>query len=279
MTGTIIGNMDDSNTISRLDALRHVNPKSGAEYWIAREIIEIMGYSKWDNFSGVIEKSRGSLINNNLDPQKHILEFKSMIEIGGGGMRPRSVEDFYLSRLACYFIAMNADPSKPEIATAQAYFAKQTRLQEIENMEKRLEAREKVTKSFKRVSGIAKDAGVRNDRQAIFHDARYQGLYNQSAKELKKRKGLEEKDQLFDRASTLELSMHDFQMNLAADAIRREKIRTESSAIDKNKSVAEQVRKAIKDSGATLPENLALDKPIREIKKIVKHKQKLLGKE
>ena len=174
---------------------------------------------------------------------------------------------------------MNADPTKPEIATAQAYFAKQTRLQEIENMEKRLEAREKVTKSFKRVSGIAKDAGVRNDRQAIFHDARYQGLYNQSAKELKKRKGLEEKDQLFDRASTLELSMHDFQMNLAADAIRREKIRTESLAIDKNKSVAEQVRKAIKDSGATLPENLALDKPIREIKKIVKHKQKLLGKE
>ncbi len=262
-----------SDTISRLDLQKRTSPTSGAEFWTAREIIETMGYSNWDNFIGVIIKARESLQNNNVEPQKHVLEFETMIETGNGAKRP-NVRDFYLSRLACYLVAMNGDASKPEIADAQAYFAKQTRLQEIDHLEKRLELREKVTKSFKRVSGVAREAGVRNEHQGIFHDARYQGLYNLGAKEVKRHKGLTEKDQLFDYASTLELSMHDFQMNLAADVIKREKIRSEAFAVSKNKAVAQQVRKAVIDSGATLPENLQLDRPIKEVKRLVKSKQK-----
>jgi DNA-damage-inducible protein D len=275
MIAKILQAKSSSNTISRLDEQKRTHPNSGAEFWIAREIIETMGYSNWDNFVGVITKARDSLLNNNVEPQKHVLEFENMLETGNGAKRP-SV-DFYLSRLACYLIAMNGDSSKPEIADAQAYFAKQTRLQEIDYLEKRLELREKVTKSFKRVSGVARDAGVKSEHQGIFHDARYQGLYNVGAKEVKRQKGLEEKDHLFDHASSLELSMHDFQMNLAADVIKRENIKNETLAVSKNKTIAQQVRKAVEDSGATLPEDLQLDRPIKEVKKLVKSKQKNLS--
>ena len=194
-----------------------------------------------------------------------------MMELGGGAKRLS--KDYFLTRPACYLIAMNGDPSKPEIAAAQAYFTIQSRKKEIDDqameIEKRLELRDKVTKSFKRVSGAAQQSGVRSNKQAIFHDARYQGLYGMSAKDLKQSKGLTDKDQLFDRAGFLELSALDFQMNLAADVLKKENIKSENKAISTNKEIAQRVRKAIADSGATLPEVLPIERPIKEIKKLI----------
>lgn len=97
-----------------------------------------------------------------------------------------------------------------------------------------------------------------------------------SLKEVKNLKGIDDKDQLFDRAGVLELSTHDFQMNVAADVLQKENIITEKKAITTNKDVAKKVRKAIEESGATLPENLPLERPIREVKKIVKSSSKKL---
>jgi DNA-damage-inducible protein D len=268
-----------SNTMERLETVKKVSSR-GSEYWLAREINELMGYLRWDNFEPVIERARASLVTNKLDPSHHILETQRMVEVGSGGKR--NITDYFLSRPACYMIAMNGDPTKPEIAAAQAYFAIQTRRQELADEktdeEKRLEVREKVTKSFKRVSGVAQNAGVRNNMQPVFHDARHQGLYGMSARDLKSRKGIKDNENLFDRAGFLELSAHDFQMNLAADALKNEGIASETKAIQKNREIAAQVRKTMEDAGATMPENLALEPPIKEIAKKIQASRNAITK-
>ena len=115
------------------------------------------------------------------------------------------------------------------------------------------------------VSGVAQAAGVRNQMQPIFHDQRYQGLYGMSLKDLKEFKGLNQKDQLLDRAGPLELSMHDFQMKLAADVITKTSIKGEQTTIRTNLEVAKRVRNTVKDSGGTLPEHIPLEPPIKEV--------------
>lgn len=264
------------HTMGRLEDAKRTSGE-GPDYWLAREISTILGYPNWREFEAVIERARASFENNEINPSHQIVLTHKMMGVGKGG-KIQGI-DYFLSRPACYLIAMNGHPGKPEIAAAQAYFAVQTRLREVEEQksddEKRLELREKVAKSFKAVSGVAKDAGVRNQMQAIFHDARYQGLYEMSSREVKASKGLEAKDNLFDRAGPLELSANEFQMNLAAEAIEKEGVRGERQAINKNREIAADVRKVILDSGAAPPENLALAEPIVEVKKRVRAQKKL----
>lgn len=139
----------------------------------------------WDTiygaiFPNVIGKAMAACAGNHLEPSKHFVETGKMVELGSDANR--QVVDYFLSRPACYLIAMNGDPTKIEIAGAQAYFAVQTRRMEIQDQrlqdEKRVELRERVSGAFKRVSGVAKQAGVPNNKQPIFHDARARGLYH-----------------------------------------------------------------------------------------------------
>jgi DNA-damage-inducible protein D len=268
-------------TMNRLEEAKHTSTK-GNDYWIAREINNLLGYPTWREFENVIGRAIAACDGTDLESAHHFVATHKMVEVGSGAKR--SAADYFLSRAACYLIAMNGDPRKPEIAAAQAYFAIQTRRMELEDQtaadEKRLELRGKVSKSFRKVSGIAKAAGVRNTMQAIFHDARYVGLYELQAAEVKRRKGLKDKDNLFDFAGPLELSANDFQMNLASDVLTRENVKGEAKAIEVNRTVAGRVRKAMKDSGATMPENLPIGEPIKNVKKRVasmKRKPKQIG--
>lgn len=249
-------------TMERLEAAKRTTSK-GVEYWMARELGPILGYPYWRNFEPVIERAREALRAGGGNPSHH---FASTAE--GDGERGR---DYFLTRAASYLVAMNGEPSKPEIAAAQLYFAAKTRQMELEDAKsqdlKRLDLREKVTQSHKRVSSAAKGAGVRSHMQGVFHDARFRGLYDKSTAQVKRSKGLADKDDLFDRAGPLELSANDFQMNLAADVIEREQVRGEQRAIDTNLAVAKRVRRAMIDSGATLPEALPLAEPISEVRK------------
>lgn len=252
-------------TMDRLERAKKTS-STGQDYWLAREINELLGYPNWREFEHVIARAKDSFAANGLDPSHQIVLTHKLMEVGKGA-KIRG-DDYFLSRAACYLIALNGDPSKPEIAAAQAYFVVQTRRQEIEDKdEKRLKLREKVSQAHRLVSGVAQEAGVRSSMQGVFHDARVQGLYGMSLKNLKIKKGLGEKEQLFDRAGALELSANEFQMNLAAAVISEEKIKGERRAINKNLDVAKHVRRAMADSGKMMPETLPLERPIKEIKK------------
>lgn len=267
------------NTMEQLERLKHTTD-DGAEYWHAREIHATLGYQVWDKFLPVIARAREALAGNKIDPSHHIAQTSKMVGIGSGAMR--QAVDFYLSRPACSLIALNGDPSKPEIAAAQAYFVVQTRRMEIEEQrardEKRIEMRDKVALSHRVVSGAAQEAGVVSKMQGVFHDARYQGLYGMTAAQVKRKKGLRDNEQLYDRAGAMELSMHDFQMNLAAEALKNENVRGEQRAIRRNKEIAEEVRKVVIKETKKLPESLEVEEPIKEVRKRVEQQKKLTSR-
>lgn len=264
------------HTIEQLEAVKHQTAR-GVSYWMAREINEILGYPSWREFEAVIERARDAMIGNGIDPSHQIVLTHKMMGVGGGAKRRGT--DYFLSRGACRLIAMNGDPHKPEIAAAQAYFLVQThRMEEYDALsadEKRLQLREKVSSAFKIVSGVAKEAGVPNNKQPLFHDARYQGLYGMTGRDVKTKKGLKPDDNPFDFAGPLELSANEFQMNMAADVIKKEDIRGEHNVIRRNRKIAQDVREVMRQSGATMPEDLPVEEPIKEVKKRVKLQKKL----
>lgn len=265
-------------TMKRLEEMKHTT-SSGIEFWLAREVQAVLAYGAWRDFTNVIDRAAASLANNDADPSQHIVLTHKLVGIGSGAKR--QAEDYFLSRAACYLIAMNGDPTKPEIAAAQAYFAIQTRKMELAERvledEKRLLLRERVGQSHKRVSRAAQDAGLPGKLQGVFHDQRYQGLYGMSLQAVKSKKGLDSDERLYDRAGPLELSANEFQMNLAADAIRKEGVRGEQRIIMKNKAVAQDVRRVMRDQGAAMPEDLPLAEPIAAVKKRVKAQKKALA--
>lgn len=255
------------HTMQRLEEVKKTNSQ-GDDFWIAREIHAILGYRAWDKFVPVIQKAEDSIKSQGGDPSQHIAHTSKMVGLGEGARR--RVNEYFLSRGACYLIAMNGDPTKPEIAGAQAYFATQTRAAELSQQEfadrKRLSLREKVTDAFKRVSNTAHDAGV--SRFALFHNARFQGLYGASKREVDRMKGLGDGEQLFDRAGALELSAHEFQMQLAATKIVNEHINGEKRCIDANLAVAKNVRQTILDQSGAKLEDVPLERePIASVRK------------
>src|SRR5665213_67572 len=116
--------------MERLEALKKYSDL-GAEYWLARDIFPTLGYQAWRSFQDVIERAKAACKGNRLDPNKHFVHLRKMMAVGNAAQREG--DDYFLSRPACYLIAMNGDPSKVEIAAAQAYFAIQTRRMELED--------------------------------------------------------------------------------------------------------------------------------------------------
>lgn len=245
----------------------------GAEFWSARDLQPMFGYEQWRRFEQAIDRARTSCKESGNDPGHHFAGAGKMIEVGKGGIR--EVVDFHLSRFACYLIALNGDPRKPQIAYAQKYFAVQTRRQEVSDRlaadRERLELRKQTAEEFKALSGAAQQAGVQSKLFGVFHDAGYKGLYGGLGRDrIKKKKGIHEKENLLDRMNATELAANQFRMTQTRDKLAKDAVRDQQQAIRTHEQVGKEVRDAIKRIGGTLPENIQPDEHIKEVEKRVK---------
>lgn len=258
--------------VSELNNKRKLAP-NGQEYWMARDLLSVLGYSNWQNFKAVVDKAKMACDSSGAYSSDHFIETSRVMTGGKGAQIER--EDCYLSRYACYLVAMNGDSSKPEIGASQTYFAVQTRRQEqfdqLTYEEKRLELRERVRFANTCLNDAAKEAGVQN--YARFHDAGYRGLYGIGVAEIKAKKGIPRNEQLLDRAGRAELAANEFRITQTEQKITREGIRGENQATITHHSIGREVRATIEKIGGTMPEDLPAEE---SIKKLPKKKSKQL---
>ncbi len=233
----------------------------------------LLGYAQWRRFEDAIKRAMTSCDESGNSAEHHFAGAGKPIPGGKGAVQ--LVDDFHLSRFACYLIAQNGDPRKPAIANAQKYFAIQTRRQELSDQEaadlERLELRKQTAEEFKALSGAARKAGVENRMFGVFHDAGYKGLYGgQGSDAIKAYKGIPEAEKLMDRMNATELAANQFRMTQTRDKLARENIRNQRGAINAHESVGKEVREAIRKIGGTLPENIEPAEHIKTVEKRIK---------
>jgi DNA-damage-inducible protein D len=207
-----------------------------------------------------------------------------MVPLGSGAQR--EIEDFVLSRYACYLVVQNADPSKEIIALGQTYFAVQTRKQELTEQEafknlkteddKRLFLRNELKTHNRQLAEVAKGAGVIQPMDyAIFQDHGYKGLYGGlGAKDIHKRKELKKSQKILDHMGSTELAANLFRATQTEEKIRREDIKGKKKANQTHHDVGRKVRQTIKELGGTMPEDLPT---VDSIKKLEQQKRKQLN--
>jgi DNA-damage-inducible protein D len=248
------------------DSIKQINPY-GQEYWSARDLAPLLGYVQWRNFEQAINKAMIACKESGNVVGHHFAGASKKVRLGSGADRP--VKDYYLSRLACYLIAQNGDPRKPEIAAAQVYFAISTRAHEmhrlLQEQTERLETRLKVSESFKQLAEAAAGAGVLSANFGIFMDAGYLGLHHHTRDELKEIKDIPEDEDYLDNIGRAELSAIDFKNVQTEEKLRRDHVADEERAIDTHYFVGDQVRKTLESLQAPMPETLPTEPSIRKL--------------
>lgn len=261
------------------DDIKHID-ELGNEYWEARELMLVLGYSKWGNFKKVIDKAKISCkVSGNdvrdcfADVGKSIISGKGKIDV---------IEDYHLNRYACYLIVQNADPRKNAIALGQTYFAVQTRKMELTQLEylklsedeKRLYNRINIKNKNKYLFDTAKNAGVNN--YGKFNDYGYQGLYGgEKARDIAKRKGIDpDKEEILDHMGSTELAANLFRISQTDEVIKNNNIKGEQNACNTHHMVGQAIRDTIIKVGGTTPEKLPT--PEKSIKQIEKEELKKL---
>ena len=272
----------DKSRIAQLkeqfDSILHVD--KDVEYWMARELQKQLGYTKWENFEAVIHRAMDSVKATGIRVEDHFLEVRKMIQIGEGGQR--AVVDHMLTRYACYLIAQNGDPKKEEIAFAQSYFAVQTRKQELieERISylERMEARERLRESEKRLSQNIYERGVDDEGFGRIRSKGDKALFGgYTTQEMKHRYGIKS-GPLADRLPTLTIAAKNLATEMTNYNVEEKDLYGERDITDEHIQNNKSVRTMLGQRGIR-PEELPPDEDIKKLERRVKKQEKQLSEQ
>ncbi|MEQ1603922.1 MAG: DNA damage-inducible protein D [Pyrinomonadaceae bacterium] len=250
------------------------------ECWSARELQELLSYSKWENFEKVITKAKEACTNAGEDVADHFPDVRKMVDIGSGAERP--IDDILLTRYACYLTAQNGDSRKEEVAFAQNYFAVQTRRAELIEQRlldfERIKAREKLSRTEKQLSGILYERGVDNQGFAVIRSKGDLALFNLSTQMLKRKMGVPDKRPVADFLPTISIKAKDLAAEMTGLNVQTKdltgQISIESEHVDNNSAVRDMLR-----NRGIIPENLPPAGDVKKIQRKLQSEEKKVLKE
>jgi DNA-damage-inducible protein D len=274
-----------SDTIQQLkhhfDALSQRIPDERVEFWFARDLMEPLGYARWENFQTAIKRAIESCETSGYDPDNHFRGVTKMVRLGSGA--ERAIDDFMLTRYACYLIAQNGDPRKEPIAFAQSYFAIQTRKQELiedrMRLQARLDVRERLRESEKTLSQNIYERGVDD---AGFGRIRSKGdaalFGGHTTQVMKDRYGITKTRPLADFLPTLTIAAKNLATEMTNHNVQQEDLRGEHAITSEHVQNNVSVRDMLGQRGIK-PEKLPPEEDIKKLERRVKSEEKKLEKQ
>ena len=264
---------------SQFDTMAHFDQETGIEFWSAREMMAVLGYTRWENFFKAIQRATESCKTASIPLENHFREIKKMVTLGSGSQR--LINDYELTRYACYLIAQNGDPSKPEIAFAQSYFALQTRKQELIedriNLLHRLEVRSRLKQSETRLSKNIYERGVDDAGFARIRSAGDAALFGKSTASMKAQLGASPRRPLADFLPTLTIAAKNLATEMTNYNTEDKDLKGERSITAEHVHNNRAVRGMLGQRGIK-PETLPPAEDIKKLERRVASEEKKLAK-